>query len=165
MKYVDKVKEIAQNEATKLNLEIETVEWVFENNVNILRIIADKEEGLNIDDATSLNNQLSEILDKEDFIEEEYMLEVSSPGAEKELKSDKDIKKCISQYLHVEFVEKVNITKDAYIMEADGYLDSILENDKEEIEDILLNVNIKGRIKKLDIKKQNIKYIRKAIKF
>ena len=82
MNYVDKVRTLAESEAKKIGLNIESVEWVFENEVYILRIIADKGDGLDIDDATALNEALSELLDKEDFIKEEYMLEVSSPGIE-----------------------------------------------------------------------------------
>lgn len=164
MNYVDKVRTLAEGEAKKIGLNIESVEWVFENEVYILRIIADKGDGLDIDDATTLNEALSELLDKEDFIKEEYMLEVSSPGIERELKDDSDIKNNIGQYVHIDFKNKFGITKDSFINEIEGYIDSVQEED-EKISLLVLKINIKGRVKKIEIEKENIKFIRKAIKF
>lgn len=164
MNYVDKVKTLAEEKASKLGLTIESVEWVFENGVYILRIIADKDNGLDIDDATALNESMSDALDKENFIEEEYMLEVSSPGIERELKNDNDIKKNIGEYVHIDFINKFGITKDSYLTEIEGFIDSVLERD-EKIAALVLRINIKGRVKKIEIEKENIKFIRKAIKF
>ena len=164
MNYVDKVKTLAEEKASKLGLTIESVEWVFENGVYILRIIADKDNGLDIDDATALNEAMSDALDKENFIEEEYMLEVSSPGIERELKNDNDIKKNIGEYVHIDFINKFGITKDSYLTEIEGFIDSVLERD-EKIAILVLKINIKGRVKKIEIEKENIKFIRKAIKF
>ena len=164
MNYVDKVKTLAEEKASKLGLTIESVEWVFENGVYILRIIADKDNGLDIDDATALNEAMSDALDKENFIEEEYMLEVSSPGIERELKNDNDIKKNIGEYVHIDFINKFGITKDSYLTEIEGFIDSVLERD-EKIAILVLRINIKGRVKKIEIEKENIKFIRKAIKF
>lgn len=164
MNYVDKVRTLAENEVKKIGLNIESVEWVFENEVYILRIIADKGDGLDIDDATTLNEALSELLDKEDFIKEEYMLEVSSPGIERELKDDSDIKNNIGEYVHIDFKNKFGITKDSFINEIEGYIDSVQEEDKK-ISLLVLKINIKGRVKKIEIEKENIKFIRKAIKF
>jgi len=56
----------------------------------VLRILADKEGGITIDECASLNNELSELLDKENIIEEEYLFEVSSPGLDRKLKKDED---------------------------------------------------------------------------
>ena len=164
MNYVDKVKVLAEAEAKKLGLTIESIEWVFENEVYILRIIADKDDGLDINDATSLNEAMSEVLDREDFIDEEYMLEVSSPGIERELKNDNDIKKNIGEYVHIDFCNKFGITKDSFINEIEGYIDSVEEKDNK-ISLIVLKINIKGRVKRIEIEKENIKFIRKAIKF
>lgn len=164
MNYVDKVKTLAEEKSSKLGLTIESVEWVFENGVYILRIIADKDNGLDIDDATALNEAMSDALDKENFIEEEYMLEVSSPGIERELKNDNDIKKNIGEYVHIDFINKFGITKDSYLTEIEGFIDSVLERD-EKIAILVLRINIKGRVKKIEIEKENIKFIRKAIKF
>ena len=158
--YVVKAKKIANEEALKLNLVIEDVDWVNESNNYILRIIASKENGVfDIDDCTKLNEAISLALDKDDFIKEEYMLEVSSEGAEKVLKSEDEIKKNISSYIHIDFNKPIEILKNIRIHDIEGYLKEVNE------ESLVLNINLKGRLKDITIEKNNIKLIRKAIKF
>ena len=158
--YVVKAKKSADEEALKLNLVIEDVDWVNESNNYILRIIASKENGVfDIDDCTKLNEAISLALDKDDFIKEEYMLEVSSEGAEKVLKSEDEIKKNISSYIHIDFNKAIEILKNIRIHDIEGYLKEVNE------ESLVLNINLKGRLKDITIEKNNIKLIRKAIKF
>ena len=59
-KIINQVKKLALDKANELELEIISVEWVNEFNTNILRIIADTDEGLNIDQATALNEFISD---------------------------------------------------------------------------------------------------------
>ena len=158
--YVSKATKLANNAASSLGLVIEEVEWVKESGTYILRIIADKEAGLfDIEDCTKLSELISDMLDKEDFIKEEYMLEVSSAGAEKVLKSKEDIINNINNYVHIDFNRPINILKDIRIHDIEGTLINVLEDSLE------LNVNLKGRMKKIIIENSNIKLIRKAIKF
>jgi len=56
----------------------------------VLRIALDKEGGITMDECARLNNELGELLDKENIVEEGYLLEVSSPGLDRKLKSDSD---------------------------------------------------------------------------
>ena len=140
-------------------MTIEDVEWVKEASVYILRIIADSSEGLTIDQATDLNNLISEKLDIYDYIEEDYMLEVSSPGIEKVLKSDEEILKNVDKYVHIDFIEPFEIMKNVFLKDIEG---TLVRFDNNEFE---LSVNLKGRIKKVTIEKTNTKLIRKAIKF
>lgn len=158
-KYVSKALALAESCALKLNLEIIEVEWVKEANVYILRIIADSENGLSIDEATDLNNLISEELDKEDFISEDYMLEVSSPGIERVLKTEVDIIKSLNDYVHIDFINDFEIMKNVYLKDIEGTLISY-EDDV-----FVLSVNLKGRIKNISIEKNNVLLIRKAIKF
>lgn len=158
-KYVCKALDLARSCASKLALEIVEVEWVKEANVYILRIIADSENGLTIDEATDLNNLISEKLDEEDFISEDYMLEVSSPGIEKVLKNLDDINKSINDYVHIDFINPFEIMKNVFLKDIEGTLNSY-EDDV-----FVLSVNLKGRIKKVSIEKDNVLLIRKAIKF
>lgn len=157
--YVEKTLVLANELASKLDLTIEEVEWVKEAGEFILRIIADSKEGLTIDQATELNNLISDRLDVENYIEEEYMLEVSSPGIERVLKNDEDIINSINTYVHIDFIEAFEIMKNVFLKDIEG---TLLSYENGEFE---LNVNLKGRIKKVKIEKTNVKLIRKAIKF
>ena len=62
------------------NFELVDVEYVKEAGTWYLRAYIDKEGGITIDDLTLVNHELSDEMDKDDFIEESYILEVSSPG-------------------------------------------------------------------------------------
>ena len=102
------LKKIAIEEADKLNLTICSVNWVNEYGTLILRIIADAEKGLTIDQSTDLNEAISNRLDIIDSIEEDYMLEVSSPGIERELETEEDISKSIGEYVYIELKEHIH---------------------------------------------------------
>jgi len=54
-----------------------------------LRIFIDKENGIAIEDCEKVNDAINDILDEKDFIEEQYFLEVSSPGLERTLRKEK----------------------------------------------------------------------------
>jgi ribosome maturation factor RimP len=153
-KIVERAKVIATEYADKLNLEIVDVEWVKENHSNILRIIADTEVGLTIDESVSLNEAISIRLDEEDFIEEDYMLEVSSPGIERPLKNDQDIINAIDKYIFIKTYSPVDGIK-----EFTGYLKSYIDGI------ITISVNNKGRLKEHKIEKSMISKIRLAVKF
>ncbi|MCR5422764.1 MAG: ribosome maturation factor RimP, partial [Bacilli bacterium] len=149
-----KALDIATNCANKLGFSIISVEYVFENGIKILRVIGNGPNGFSIDDATALNEEISAELDKEDFIDEEYYLEVSSEGIEKELRNDNDIKNAVGGYIYAKFYEKIDNIKEVY-----GDLESF---DGENLE---IKYNVKGRIKHLTVKKEQICIIRMAIKF
>lgn len=148
-----KATDIANKCAEKIGLKILEVEYVHEHGIKILRIIADSNQGLTIDESTELNQLISEELDKDDFIHDEYYLEVSSPGLERPLKNTEDIKAAIGEYINIRTYEKIDGQK-----EFNGTLLSY--------DDIVkLEVNVKGRIKTLAIEKQKISKIRLAVKF
>ena len=69
-------------------LDLWDVEYVKEGSDYYLRVYIDKPDGVNIDDCVTVTRALNEKLDAEDFIEEAYILEVSSPGLTRKLKKD-----------------------------------------------------------------------------
>lgn len=156
---IQKIRAIAIEKANQLNLEIVDVEWVNEFGTYILRIIADTKEGLTIDESAALNEAMSEALDELDMIEEEYMLEVSSPGIERELKTEEDYINNLNQYVHIDFNTHFMISAKNKVLDLEGYLRNYLNNVFE------IEYNNKGQIKKLSIDKEQIKLIRLAIKF
>ena len=70
--------------------ELWDVEYVKEGPDFILRVYADKEGGIGIDDCVAISRKLSDKLDEDDFIKEAYILEVSSPGLTRPLQDIKD---------------------------------------------------------------------------
>ena len=55
-------------------------EYVKENGNYYLRAFIDKEGGITIDDCVLVSRRVSKLLDKEDYIEDAYTMEISSPG-------------------------------------------------------------------------------------
>lgn len=148
------IKAIANNCAKSLDIEIVSAEFVKEMGMKILRIIARKEPTLTIDDSSDLNKLISEALDEVDLIDEEYYLEVSSEGLEKELKTDSEIKQAIGEYVCIRLYEKIDGKKEI--------LGDLIDYSNEIIK---LNIVNKNRQAELLINKDKIAKIRLAIKF
>nr|MCR5231582.1 ribosome maturation factor RimP [Acholeplasmatales bacterium] len=114
----------------------------------ILRVLLDKKGGIDLETLSLANEYLSERLDAYDMDMPEYMLEVSSPGAEKELRNQEEIVDSIGQYVHVEVENMV--------------YEGILEDANSD--NITLRINVKGRFKKQIIMINEVKLIRLAVK-
>lgn len=81
--------------------ELVDVEYVKEAGTWYLRAYIDKEGGITVDDCEIISRKLGEWLDKEDFIEDSYILEVSSPGLGRPLKKEKDYKRSIGKDVEI----------------------------------------------------------------
>ena len=88
------------------------VEWVKEGGEWYLRAYIDKEGGITVDDCELVSRALSDLLDAEDYIAENYILEVSSPGLDRPLKKDKDFYRCIGRDVEVKLFKAVNNEKE-----------------------------------------------------
>jgi len=88
----EKVEKIVINPLNDLGYELYDVEYVKEGKDYFLRIYIDSENGIDLNDCERASNSITEILDKEDYIKEQYFLEVSSPGIERVLRKDKHLK-------------------------------------------------------------------------
>ena len=85
----------------KNNYELVDVEFVREGSNWFLRAYVDKEGGFSVNDCEKVSREFSDLLDKEDFIEESYILEISSPGLGRPLKKDKDFERSIGEEVEV----------------------------------------------------------------
>ena len=88
--YEKRTEELALPLVEENNFELVDVEYVKEGSNWYLRLYIDKPGGINIDDCEVISRALSDKLDEEDYIEDAYILEVSSPGLGRPLKKDKD---------------------------------------------------------------------------
>ena len=81
--------------------ELVDVEFVKEAGTWFLRAYIDKPGGITIDDCELVSRALSDLLDEKDFIEETYILEVSSPGLGRPLKKDRDFERSLDRKSNV----------------------------------------------------------------
>lgn len=88
------------------------VEYVKEGSEYYLRAYIDKEGGITIDDCVDVSRRLSDKLDEDDFIEGEYILEVSSPGLGRTLKRDRDFENSIGREIDLKLYKAVNGEKE-----------------------------------------------------
>ena len=88
------------------------VEYVKEGADYYLRVFIDKEGGITIDDCVIVSRELSDELDRLDFIEDAYVLEVSSPGLGRTLKKDKEFERSIGQSVDVKLYKPLDGTKE-----------------------------------------------------
>jgi len=130
------------------------VEYEEENGTWYLRIFVDTEEGLTMEECVAVTELISVKLDEEDFIAEEYMMEVSSPGAERPLKTAEALTEAVGHHVNVTIKEAID-----EIYEFQGDLISF------ESDILVLECLFKTRKKKIEIDYNNVKKARLAVKF
>ena len=92
--------------------ELVDVEWVKEGANWYLRAYIDKENGITVDDCEEVSRALSDLLDEEDFISENYILEVSSPGLDRPLKKEKDFARSIGKDVEIRLYKAIDKQKE-----------------------------------------------------
>ncbi|MBM7560625.1 ribosome maturation factor RimP [Fusibacter tunisiensis] len=90
---VDVVADILIPYIGQKNLELVDVEFVKEGPYRYLRVTIDKEDSVTLDDCQWVSQYLNKKLDQVDPIEEQYFLEVTSPGVERVLKKPSEFEK------------------------------------------------------------------------
>ena len=94
------------------NFELVDVEYVKEAGTWYLRAYIDKEGGIAVDDCEVISRKLSDWLDKEDFIDDSYILEVSSPGLGRPLKKEKDYVRSMGREVEVRLYKAIDRQKE-----------------------------------------------------
>lgn len=131
---VELLKKISEPIAEELNYELVDVEFVKESSDYFLRIYIYKEGGITLDDCQKMSELLSEKLDEEDPIDVAYYLEVSSPGLDRPLKTDNDLKRNLGKDIEAGLYKSLNGMK-----KIDGVLESyndeelVVKNESDEI--------------------------------
>lgn len=107
----EKVEASVKQKIEELGYNLYDVEYVKEGKDYYLRIYIDKEQGIDLNDCELVSNNITEILDKDDFIKEQYFLEVSSPGVERILKKDKHLEINIGNKISIKLFKPTNSQK------------------------------------------------------
>lgn len=117
--FMGRVGDICQMVTMELDYELVDVEYVKEQGDYYLRVYIHKPGGVNLDDCQAVSEKLSEKLDEEDVIQKAYYLEVSSPGLDRPLKTDKDLERNLGKEIEVNLYKAVDGSK-----KYEGILDS-----------------------------------------
>ena len=110
--YEQKTEEILNPIMEELEFELVDVEYVKEGSMWYLRAYIDKPGGITVNDCEAVSRRLSDILDEKDFIEDSYVLEVSSPGLGRPLKKEKDYKRNLGKEVEIRTYRMVDKKKE-----------------------------------------------------
>ena len=155
--YEAKFEQILLPITEKIGVQIYDVEYVKVGTDWYLRAYIDKEGGVTIDDCEKVSREVSEVMDQEDFIEDAYILEVSSPGLGRTLKKDKHLEKSIGQKVEIKTYKPIEKQK-----EFSGVLEKF---DSESITISMEETEKQGNGKKMTFARGDVALIRLAFDF
>lgn len=108
MEIVDRVREMTEVYLRDHGIELIDIVFRREGSGLVLRIVADTADGITVSECADLNNFLSEVLDREDVIQDHYTLEVSSPGLDRPIKTDRDFERSMGKTLEFTTFEAID---------------------------------------------------------
>ncbi|MFA6141831.1 MAG: ribosome maturation factor RimP [Candidatus Omnitrophota bacterium] len=94
------------------SIDLVEITYKREQGSMILRLLVDTAQGITINECEKLNNYLSEFLDKNDIVDEHYLLEVASPGLDRPITTDKDFKRVMGKELYISTYERIDAKKE-----------------------------------------------------
>lgn len=144
-KIEENVESLIEDIIQKLGYSLYDVEYVKEGKDYFLRIYIDSPKGISLNDCELVSNNITELLDKEDYIKEQYFLEVSSTGIERVLKKDKHLQSNIGAKVQIKLFKPLNGKK-----QYEGILKRF------DVDNIVVEANLQ----ELNIERQNIAQIK-----
>ncbi len=148
--FMTSVTSICEEVVSELDYELVDVEYLKESGDFYLRVYIHKPGGVNLDDCQIVSEKFSNRLDEEDIIQKAYYLEVSSPGLDRPLKTDKDLERNLENEVEVSLYKAMDGIK-----KYEGILKSY---DKDSVE-------LKTADKMVKIPRESVSLIRLTIKF
>lgn len=143
---VEKINELVAPIVRELGYELYFIEYVKENNEYYLRIYIDNDKGINLDDCEKVSRPISDILDLKDPISDSYYLEVSSPGINRGLYTDKHLTRYRGSIIRIKLDKPIDGKKIV-----DGVLIDFTETD------IIISINNNEiRVPRIRIKAVNL---------
>ncbi|AEY65683.1 ribosome maturation factor RimP [Clostridium sp. BNL1100] len=144
------VTELVSPVVENLNYELVDVEYVKEGANWYLRVYIDKPGGISIDDCQAVSEQISDLLDKNDPIDQSYYLEVSSPGLDRPLKTEKDFTKYKGELVEVKVFQPIDGKK-------------IFEGELVGLKDNFIVINQDGH--EVQFERDKVAIVKRVIKF
>ena len=144
------ITELAKPIVEGFNYELVDVEFIKEGANWYLRVYIDKPGGINIDDCQAVSEKMSDILDEKDPIEQCYYLEVSSPGLERPLKTERDFIKYKGELVEIKVFQPIDGKK-------------IFEGELVGLINDMIVINQGGN--NIEFEKDKVAIVKRAIKF
>lgn len=138
----EKVETLIKKKVESVGYELYDVLYFKEGKNYILRIVIDNKNGISLEDCERVNNVITDLLDEADYIKEQYFLEVSSPGIERVLRKDWQLRKYIDNKVQLNLFKKDENGLKEYIGILKKVEDDYLIIQQEEIEYKIQRKNI-----------------------
>lgn len=106
-----KIEELVEPIIENLGYSVYDVIYQKEGKDNFLRIFIDSPKGIGLNDCELVNNSITDILDERDYIKEQYFLEISSPGVERNLRRKEQFIENIGKQVEVHLYKSMNKQK------------------------------------------------------
>ena len=106
----NKVQEIVEPIINSIGYQIYDIIYEKEGKDNYLRIFLDG-DNITIQDCEKVNNEITDVLDEKDVIKSQYFLEISSPGLERRIRSDKHLEKAKNSKVEIHLFKPINKEK------------------------------------------------------
>lgn len=155
MSPIEKVRESVLPVVEGEGLMLYDLAYRTENGQKALQVmICRPDYSMDLDTCERMSEKISAALDQAGLLRDAYVLDVCSPGAERELKTDQEIRGAIGKYVHIELKNP---------REGIDRLEGILK--EAAAEEVLLEYKVKTRTKEFRVRRDNLKKIRLAIQF
>ncbi|TFG82126.1 MAG: ribosome maturation factor RimP [Erysipelotrichales bacterium] len=155
MKPLEAIEELITPSLHAQDLRLAECKWVHQSGMQILQVAIMRPDGsMDLDTCALVSQQISDLLDAhEELTSSEYYLEVCSPGAERELKTDEDIALSLNKIVFVRFHHPVG-----KLLETTGILLSYADGKG------TLSYRDKALTRTLEFSSDNVSYIRLAVR-
>ena len=111
----EKIENLVKEKINSMGYELYDVLYVKEGPDKILRIVIDRDSGIDLNDCQKVNDAIKDMVDEKDYIKEQYYFEISSPGIERLLRKDWQLKKYIGEEVEVKQFKKDDSGNKDYI--------------------------------------------------
>ncbi len=145
------IREIVEPVIENMNIDLIEVEFVKEGSKKFLRLYIDKQGGITLDDCENVSKTVSPLIDEADPIKEAYIFEVSSPGLDRPLKTEKDFIRYKGELVEVGLYSPIDGKKN---------FEGFLENKEN---DLLTIKTEKGNILNFDMK--TVSKVNRTVRF
>ncbi len=153
MEKLQKLEEMLLPVLNEMNVRLYEMKWINDRE-KILQVAIIKPDGsMDLDTCASVSEKLSEVLDREDPINEEYTLEVCSPGAEREIKDVDELDKMAGSYIYVRLREPFK-----KMLELTGEIKEVKDGM------VYLSYRDKAAVRTAEFAKSNIEFVRLAVR-
>ena len=109
---IDKIKEVIEPVIHEEKAELVEIIFRKEGGRQVLKLLVDKDNGIQMADCVRLNEKIGQALDQADIIQESYVIEVDSPGIDRPFKTKRDYERALGRLVRVTLVERISDKKE-----------------------------------------------------